>query len=195
MLILSSCDFRNEASRAVILQHLPKPIEHCRVLFVPNEIATRRDVRGKKYHKRLALLGFSRENIHVLDRYRPELCTDLDIDLLYIGGGNTFRMLQRLRDCGFDREIARYVRAGVLYVGGSAGAYIVSKDISHVVHFDDCPEDFTDFTALGLFDGVLICHYTEDRHNILEQLQADSPYPVTALTDEDSLLISTKNIV
>lgn len=189
MLILSSCDFRNEHSRATILQHLPKPIEACRVLFIPNEIATRRDVRSKKYHKRLEQLGFRFDNIHVLDRYRPEQCTGLDIDVLYVSGGNTFRMLQRLRDCGFDREIARYVQAGVLYIGGSAGAYIVSQDISHVRYFDDCPDDFTDFGALGLFDGVLVCHYTDDRHDVLERLQAESPYPVTVLTDEDSLII------
>ncbi len=37
-LILSSCDFRNENSKNVILNNLPKPIDKCRLLFIPNEV-------------------------------------------------------------------------------------------------------------------------------------------------------------
>ena len=46
-LILSSCDFRNEKSRDVILTNLPKPIEQCRLLFIPNEKATFEAIRNK----------------------------------------------------------------------------------------------------------------------------------------------------
>lgn len=38
-LILSSCDFSNDESREVIYQNLPKPIEDCRLLYIPNDRA------------------------------------------------------------------------------------------------------------------------------------------------------------
>lgn len=57
-LILSSCDFRNEHSRQVILENLPKPLSECHFLFIPNEKATSDKVTGGKYHARMAELGF-----------------------------------------------------------------------------------------------------------------------------------------
>ena len=39
-LILSSCDFRNEKSKRTILDNLSKPIDQCKLLFIPNEKAT-----------------------------------------------------------------------------------------------------------------------------------------------------------
>ena len=38
-LILSSRDFLNDNSRKVIMDNLPKKIEECKVLFIPNEKA------------------------------------------------------------------------------------------------------------------------------------------------------------
>ena len=39
-LILSSCDFRNDNAKKTIIDNLSKPIEQCKLLFIPNEIAT-----------------------------------------------------------------------------------------------------------------------------------------------------------
>ena len=40
-LILSSCDFINENSKQVILDNLDKKLSECKVLFIPNEKATK----------------------------------------------------------------------------------------------------------------------------------------------------------
>ena len=64
-LILSSCDFRNERSRQVILDNLPKPISECRLLFIPNEKATSDKVASGKYHARMAELGFDPAKLNV----------------------------------------------------------------------------------------------------------------------------------
>ena len=112
-LILSSCDFRNENSRQVILDNLPKPLSECRLLFIPNEKATSDKVASDKYHARMAELGFDPALVRVLDYADPAPSVGLNIDVLYISGGNTFATLDRIRRCGFDREIVRYIRAGV----------------------------------------------------------------------------------
>ena len=188
-LILSSCDFRNETSQRFILDHLPKPVSECRLLFIPNEKSTPDKVKCGKYHARLAELGFTPSLVHVLDYENFAPCLNLDIDVLYISGGNTFATLDRIRGCDFDREIIRYIRSGVTYIGGSAGAHIVCEDISHVARYDTPPEGMTELCGLGLAGLTLICHFTPDRQEYLDELMS-SGKKVTALTDEQSILIT-----
>jgi len=189
MLILSSCDFRNDNAKRIIIDNLPKTIGSCRVLFIPNEKATHESIVSGKYHRRLAEFGFLEDHVTVFDHTCPDVFRNLGIDLIYISGGNTFATLQKLRDTGFDKDIIRYVHNGVTYIGGSAGAHIVSKDVAHVAAFDDVPDGVTDFSGLGLFDGVLICHYTSEREAYFKQLQVDSTCPVYALTDDETVIV------
>lgn len=190
-LILSSCDFRNEKSKKTILDTLRKPIGQCKLLFIPNEKATQETIHSEKYYIRLQAFGFSRENITVFDYADPQKFIDLDLDILYISGGNTFATLKRIRDCGFDQEILRYVQSGVLYIGGSAGAHIATQSIAHVAAFDPIPDGMNEWNGLGLFDGILICHYTEERRPLYEALTAAGKYKVYALHDEDSLVVNS----
>ena len=190
-LILSSCDFRNERSRQFIMDNLPKPIAECRLLFIPNEKSTSDKVASGKYHARMAELGFDPALVHVLDYVNPASCFGLDIDVLYVSGGNTFATLECIRKCGFDREIIRYIQSGVTYIGGSAGAHIVCNHIKHVAQFDSIPEGVTDLRGLGLFDGYIICHFTAARQVYYTNLVHTYSQGVYTLTDDQSILIQS----
>ena len=190
-LILSSCDFRNDNAKKTIIDNLSKSIEQCKVLFFPNEKATYETIHSEKYYLRMQGFGFARNNILVFDYYNAQQFAGLDIDAIYISGGNTFATLKRIKDCGFDKEIIRYVKLGVIYIGGSAGAHIVSQNIEHIATFDPVPDGMSDFNGLGLFDGILICHYKEDRKALYDKLVSDGKYKIYALTDEDSLVVNT----
>lgn len=187
-LILSSCDFRNENSQKVIVDNLPYPIDKCKLLFIPNEKATAEAISGSIYYDRMQEFGFNIENVYVFNHNAPDKFRNLDIDVIYISGGNTFGTLDKIRRCGFDEDIINYVKSGVVYIGGSAGAHIVSQDIKHVAKYDDNNVGMTDFRGLGLFDGVLICHYTEVRKEDYESLSKSSKCKAYALTDEDSIV-------
>lgn len=187
-LILSSCDFRNEESQKVIMDNLPYPIDKCKLLFIPNEKATAGAILGSIYYDRMQEFGFKKENVYVFDHNNPDKFRNLDIDVLYISGGNTFGTLDKIRKCGFDKDIINYVKSGVVYIGGSAGAHIASKDIEHVIKYDDNNVEMTDFRGLGLFDGVLICHYTYIRKNDYDKLCKTSEHKAYYLTDSDSIV-------
>ena len=189
-LVLSSCDFRNDKSKKTIIDNLEKPIDQCKLLFIPNEKATVEAVNSEKYYLRLQEFGFEKSNIRVFDCNDPQKFTNLDIDVIYISGGNTFATLNRIKNCGFDKEIIRYVKSGVIYIGGSAGAHIASKNIEHVSAFDAVPDGMTDFDGLGLFDGIFICHYTDDRKPLYDKLKTDGKYRVYILRDDDSVVAS-----
>ena len=192
-LILSSCDFRNEKSKKTIIDNLSKPIDQCKLLFIPNEKATYEAIHSEKYFLRMQEFGFTKDNIAVFDYYNEQQFINLDLDIIYISGGNTFATLKRIKDCGFDKEIIRYVRSGVLYIGGSAGAHIATQSVAHIAAFDPIPDGMTDFKGLGLFDGIIFCHYTEEHKALYDKLKSEGKYKVFALRDEDSLVVASTN--
>ena len=190
-LILSSCDFRNDNAKKTIIDNLNKPIDKCKLLFIPNEKATYEAIHSEKYYLRMQEFGFARDNIKIFDYYNAQQFINLDLDVIYISGGNTFATLKRIKDCDFDKQIIRYLKSGVLYIGGSAGAHIVTQNIEHIAAFDSIPDGMNDFNGLGLFDGIFICHYTEERKALYDKLKAESKYKVYALKDDESLVVNT----
>ena len=188
-LILSSCDFGNPKSAQTIRENLCKPLKDCRVLYFPNEKATPDKIKSGKYETRLAALGFQRQNIFVVNYDAPARAVGLDIDIIYISGGNTFGTLKRIRDAGLDHAIVAYVQRGVVYIGGSAGAHIACADVAHVASYDTDTFGLTDFSGLGLYGGILICHYTKARSEHLQALRQGARFPVTALADDESIII------
>ncbi|MBQ8303911.1 MAG: Type 1 glutamine amidotransferase-like domain-containing protein [Clostridia bacterium] len=188
-LILSSCDFKNEKSKKFILNNIPKPLNEIKVLFMPDDCASKKEILSNKFYDRLVSYGFKRENITVLNYYDADSFKNLDIDMLYLSGGNTFSVLHRIRKHGFQTAMIDYIKNGVIYVGGSAGAHIVSANLEHVLKYDQNTAQITDFSGLNLFDGILVCHFTNERQAHFEALKAEGKYKVAALTNDDSLLI------
>ena len=188
-LILSSCDFNNDDSKNIIIENLCKPISECKVLYFPNEKVTIEKIKSGKYEERVSAFGFQKNNIYVANYFEPTPFFNLDIDVIYISGGNTFGTMKLIRDSGFDKAIVNYVKNGVVYIGGSAGAHIATADISHVVKYDNDIFGLTDFSGLGLYDGILICHYSETRKSDFEVLKALNRYKVISLRDDQTIVI------
>ena len=188
-LILSSCDFKNENSKQFILDNIPKPLNEIKVLFMPDDCASKKEILSDKFYDRLVSYGFKRENITVLNYYDVDSFKNLEVDMLYLSGGNTFSVLHRIRKHGFQSAMVNYIKNGVIYVGGSAGAHIVSQNIEHILKYDRNTIGITDFSGLNLFDGILICHFTKEREEHFKELSNEGKYKVFALTNDDSLLI------
>ena len=186
-LILTSTDFLTNESRKKIISELGD-VSKCKILFIPNENATIERIRSNEYYERLQAYGFSKKNIFVFDYTRPQDFKNIDIDAIYVGGGNTFSILKMLRDTEFDKEIIKYVLNGVIYIGGSAGAHIVTKNVEHVLHFDDNKVGLKDYNALGLFDGIIFCHYNDSRKKYVDKWKKKSNYSISILNDDEFIV-------
>ena len=90
-LILSSCDFGDPTSAKFITDNLCKPISECKVLYFPNEKVTLEKIKSGKYEARVSAFGFQRKDIYVANYFDPAPFFDLDIDVIYISGGNNLR--------------------------------------------------------------------------------------------------------
>lgn len=191
IIILSSCDFRNSQSAKCIYENLPCPVQQCKVLFFPNEKATEQAIKSDKFYNRLAEFGFCKENVHVFNYFSP---ADFDVgnhvDAVYISGGNTFGTLKRIRESGAEKIIMDCLSRGAVYIGGSAGAHIASRSVGHVAKYDHDTCGLTDFSGLNLFNGVLICHYTEEREADYSDLIKGGERNVIKLRDCDSVVFS-----
>lgn len=81
-------------------------------------------------------------------------------DIIFIGGGNTFFLLQELRRSGADKILVQEVNKGKLYIGESAGAVIACPDIGYCSGMDSSEKapELTDYTGLGLVDFYIVPH-------------------------------------
>lgn len=111
--------------------------------------------------ERIASLGYSLVDDATASTSRPDLASALDeADGIYVAGGNTFVLLQALRNSGADTLIAERVRAGMPYIGASAGSVVVGPSIEPASLLDersDAP-GLDDLTGLGLIESVIIPH-------------------------------------
>ena len=188
-IILSSCDFRNGESAKCIYDNLPHLIGQCKVLYFPNEKATEEAIKSKKFYQRLSEFGFSQENIYVFNYFSPaEFDANTHIDVIYISGGNTFGTLKRIRESRAEKVILDCLSRGAMYIGGSAGAHIASRSIQHVAKYDVDTYGLTVFSGLRLFDGILICHYSDLREQDYMALIEAGEQNIIKLRDQDFIV-------
>ena len=188
-ILLSSCDFRNGESAKCIYDNLPHLIGQCKILYFPNEKATEEAIKSKKFYQRLSEFGFSQENIYVFNYFSPaEFDANTHIDVIYISGGNTFGTLKRIRESRAEKVILGCLSRGAMYIGGSAGAHIASRSIKHVAKYDVDTYGLTDFSGLRLFDGILICHYSDLREQDYMALIEAGEQNIIKLRDQDFIV-------
>lgn len=199
-LILSSCDFDNEKSKQVIINNINKPLAENKVLFIPNEKATKDKIYSNKYYDRLYEKGFTnKNNIYIFDHNQADKFRNLDIDLIYVSGGNTFGTLDKLRKCDFCNDIINYVKNDAIYIGGSAGSLITTKNIEHIQNFDSNEVNMNDYNALNLVNILLIPHYEEDEYRPCDRKKLYNEMKnkfdnIYTLTNQESLVIEDNRI-
>ena len=66
--------------------------------------------------------------IEMWDDLKPR-CAARDIAGVYIGGGDTVKLLSEVRERGFDKYLHEMASQGIPIYGGSAGAIILGEDI------------------------------------------------------------------
>ena len=189
--ILTSTGFTNDEVTYKIKKILHISFEETKVLIIPT---ARKGIFNKeKYIDSFLNVGFKYENLVFFDDEEVDLFKDLDIDMIYVCGGNTFWLQKYIRESNFDNEIKKYVKNGVVYVGASAGSHFATENIEHVSYFDENDVRIRNFEGLKLIDGILICHYDETREKIYEMLMKENK-KVYTLSDTDVLYTDSGEI-
>lgn len=126
-----------------------------RILFVPFALLDRRAYAAKA-EERFRAMGFQLSSVHDVSNMERAVET---AEAIFVGGGNTFRLLKGLYDHGLIEPIRRSVAAGAPYVGSSAGAIVAGPSLRTT---KDMPVvQPPSFDALGLVEFQISPHYLD----------------------------------
>ena len=119
---------------------------------------------------------------------------------VFIGGGNTFHLLNLMRKTGFDRLLIRYIKSNKLVYGGSAGAALLGKDIGTAYFGGDADKNevkIKDLRGLDFANGYSIaCHHNKESYDkdVIEY-STRTGIPTIALADGAGLYVKGKEIL
>jgi dipeptidase E len=131
-----------------------------RVLFVPFALYDR-DAYADLARGRFKAMGYDLESAHEVSNARQAV---REAEVVFIGGGNTFRLLKALYDFDLLLAIRQRVKEGMLYIGSSAGSNVACPTIKTT---KDMPiVQPPSFDALGLVTFQISPHYLDpDPHS------------------------------
>ncbi len=180
-------------------QHGGGYLEHCAreiadflgpartVLFVPYALHDH-DTYAASARRAFAELGYELSSAHEHDRPADRVAA---ADAVFVGGGNTFRLLKALYDLGLVEAIARRARGDMPYIGTSAGSNVACVSIRTT---NDMPiVQPPTFDALGLVPFNINPHYLdpdpasshmgETRETRIREFHEENDPPVVGLRE------------
>ena len=169
-----------------------------RVLFVPYALHDRDDYAATAAG-RFQRMGYELRSIHTSSD--PVKAVN-ETDAIFIGGGNTFRLLKALYDFDLLAPIRRRVEGGMPYIGSSAGSNVAGLTIKTT---NDMPiVEPPSFAALGLVPFQLNPHFLdpdpnsrhmgETRETRLLQFLEENETPVAGLREGAMIRIENGEI-
>src|SRR2546423_5712900 len=84
------------------------------------------DGYAAKAAARVAAMGYDLKSAHAASDPQKAVA---EADAVFIGGGNTFRLLKAIQDLGLLEPIRRRIREGIPYIGSSAGSNVAGPTI------------------------------------------------------------------
>ena len=170
-----------------------------RVLFVPYALFDR-DKYAATAQQRFQKMGYMLTSVHTATD--PVAAVD-ETDAVFIGGGNTFRLLKALYDFKLLDPIRNRVSNGMPYIGSSAGSNVAAPTIKTT---NDMPiVQPPSFDALGLVSFQINPHYLdpdsnskhlgETREERIIQFLEENDTPVVGLREGAMLRIEHGNTI
>jgi dipeptidase E len=126
-----------------------------RIAFVPFALYDRKQYAAQARER---FRGMGHDLISVHDVSNPKRAID-EADAIFVGGGNTFRLLKGLYDWNLLAMIRQAVKAGMPYIGSSAGSIVACPSLKTT---KDMPVvEPPSFEALGLVGFQISPHYLD----------------------------------
>ena len=115
---------------------------------------------------------------------------------VYIGGGNTFKLLSDLKEFGTFDILKSLAYKNMPIYGGSAGAIVLTRTIIPAISADPNDINLKDLSALNLLSGNDIwCHYDPSMETVIQKfLKEYDLKKIIAIPEDAGLFVSEKGI-
>ncbi|MDR3558737.1 MAG: Type 1 glutamine amidotransferase-like domain-containing protein, partial [Candidatus Pacebacteria bacterium] len=180
--------FANRELLEVLKKEFPKQAEWCRVLMISytqNKMEESYVVASKK-----ELESFGFKSIQTLNLGKPAKPERADV--IYVCGGNTYAILQKMKETGIDKFIIEAVNKGALYIGVSAGSIIAGNTVEIAgwgSEGDKNEVDLNDLSGLGFTDAAISPHYKVIQKDEVAEFKKKVSYPVVEITDNQMVFV------
>lgn len=155
LLLLSNSTQHGQPMLAHATDAITEIVPDGRVVFVPFALADH-DAYTATVAAALAVMGIEAVGAHTLD---DPIAAIEQAGAVYVGGGNSFRLLQTLQRRALLHPIADAVRAGAIYMGASAGSNLACPSIRTTNDMPIVQPD--DLWALGLLGFQINPHFID----------------------------------
>ena len=176
----------------------PKPANVAKAIAIPTAAIPYENYRQKDWfmHERVAFqaLGLQLTDFDLTGKTQAEVAAALqDADIIYVNGGNTYFLMEKINQSGFAAVLKDRLRAGALYVGSSAGAVVACPDISFIETMDE-PEaaSLTDFSGMGLIDFSILPHFDHPQYGTIAKeiaARAEPSARMIGLRDDQAIVV------
>ena len=190
-IILTSCGIINEEFKDRFYQLISKKeLINKKVLYITTAADGEPD--GDKSwmdteFQTILDLGINKNNI--IEYKIGKTIVDInEFDIMYMMGGNTFYLLDVIRNTNFDKEIINFINSGKVYIGSSAGSEILGNSIVPAIGYDENNVGMTDFTGLKIINGLIIPHCNRKKEYI-ESLKNNSNKKLFLLYDNHGIIV------
>ena len=138
--------------------------------------------------------GLDVVEIDVKNKNEEEIRKTIDgADVVLVAGGDTFYLMEKLKESGADKVIKEFIEKNGVYIGSSAGSIVCCPTIEGAEEFDDpsLAPRLDNYDGMGVFKDVMIPHthkekYFERVKRATKKLESKG-YKVHLLTDDDVL--------
>ncbi|MBO0475097.1 dipeptidase E [Enterococcus sp. DIV0840] len=142
-------------------------------------------------------LGLKVEIIDIATRNYLEIEKSIrNNSYIYVGGGNTFYLLQEMKRKNIDILIKSEIKNGKVYIGESAGSVIVSPHIEYISKADDKEKAplLNDYKGLGEIDVYPLPHYNSSYFGeVMDEIYNDNKNKLQLIPIRDQQAILFKN--
>lgn len=169
------------------------------ILYIPIGIATTMTRTEGSFDWFSKLISKHSNNDKYLDftmwNGRDSLPILHNYDAVYVGGGNTYRLLMVLEKLGMLDALKKYIKNGGTYYGGSAGAVIIGKSLRTVG--EENLENYSKHDGMNLINNLSIFpHFSDidEQKNIIRNICDNYDITIIALPENSGLIMDERGI-
>jgi dipeptidase E len=168
--------------------------------FIPtaSEVESDRSYMLADYNK-LKEMGYKIIDIDITNMEKDMLDNLIfNSDCLYIAGGNTFYLLQQIKQKNIYDSVIKFINSNKLYVGASAGAVLLVESLDMYKSIDDPKEAplLKSYDSLNVINFYPIPHYDmEYFKNEFDRIipKYQSNYKLVSFKNNETIIVTSNS--
>jgi dipeptidase E len=187
-ILLTSTGLSNEQCVEIVKNNLLSFLTKNAVIIT----TASRDKENNKWNiiSRNQLLELGYEKVDFIDLEIQKKVDFSQYSLILVSGGNTFKLLKYVNESNFKDELIKSISRGIIYIGVSAGAIILTPTIRIAGEIDPDENEvrLENLQGMDLIKYEILPHYEENQRDDLTNYINKHKVEVRKISNEEIIL-------